>query len=153
MNRIDKLLRIDKEFIFFGQLDDLRGELKNLKDINYEILGEGQINFKQRMSWGTMTMNGIDLVDGINVKALVTHLDSERMKINLRTKVRPEHYFLSVTFVALLIMVKFSNEPKWLFLYVFGVWIVCHAWFQFIFRLQENNLVDKIVKKLELVKL
>jgi hypothetical protein len=154
MSRINKLLTIDKEFIFFGQLDDLRGQLKNSKDINYEMLADGQIKFKPRISWGTMTMTGgLDLVDGINVKGSATNLDSERMKINLRTKVRPEHYLLIVMFIAFFIGVIFSDESKWLFLYVFGLWIICHSWFQFIYRLQENYLVDKIVKKLRLAKM
>jgi hypothetical protein len=154
MSKLIKLLTIDKEFVFIGQMGDLMEKLKNAKSINYEILSEREIKFMPNISWGTMVMaGGHGLVDGINIRASVNDLDSDRLKISLRTRVRPEHYFLIVLFIFFFMGVIFSSESKWLVLYVFGLWIICHSWFQFIYRLQENYLVDKIVKRLGFAKM
>ena len=152
MIELMKLLTINKEFIFIGKIDDLIATLKSSTHIDYELLSEREIKFRPTISWGTMT-GQIRLVEGINVRAYVAILDSDRLKIFLQTKVRPEHYFLIVMFIIFFIAIAFSDESKWALLYVIGLWIICHIWFQFIYRVQENYLVDKIVKKLRLTKM
>jgi hypothetical protein len=152
MSDLIKLLTINKEFVFLGKIDDLKTTLTSSKDIDYELLSEREIKFRPTISWGTMT-GQIRLVEGIHVRAYVAVLDSDRLKIFLQTKVRPEHYFLVVMFIIFLIAISFSDESKWALLYVSGLWIICHVWFQFIYRLQENRLVGKIVKKLSLTKM
>lgn len=146
-----KFLKIDREFIFSGQIDDLLNILKNSNDISYEILSKREIKFKSEISWGTMTTNGgVDLFEGIKVKAFIVESNSHRLKINLQTKVRSEHYFLIILFAIILVFLAFSSEPKWLYFYVLGLWLISHSWFQFIFRSQEKYLINKVVKKLKL---
>lgn len=148
MKELIKRLTIDKDFIFLGQFQDLNEVLKKSKDINYQMLSEREIQFSPTISWGTGGMGF-----KINVRALVSDLNSDRLKINIKTSVRPEHYFIIVLFIFFFIGIISSNESKWHIVFVFGLWIICHSWFQFIYRLQEKYLLDKIVKRLRLSKM
>ncbi|MBS1553548.1 MAG: hypothetical protein JSU09_01365 [Bacteroidetes bacterium] len=151
MNNFTKLLTVDREFIFNGQLTDFNERLGKLKDIRCNALSDREIKFSPFISLGTMVISGaVGLVDGINVRAIISDTDTNQLKINLKTKVRPEHYFIIVLFIFSFVAIIFSNESKWLIPYVFGLWIICHAWFQFIYQLQENHLIEKIVSKLRL---
>jgi hypothetical protein len=149
MKKLIKLLTIDKEFVFNGRLSDLQQILKNLKDINYETLSERELKFTPTISWGTLTMTG-GVGFGINVRAFLVDQGSDQLRIKFKTRVRPEHYFLIVLFIFFFIAAFANDEPKWLIPYVFGLWIIGHSWFQFIYRIQENYLVDKVAKKLRL---
>lgn len=151
MKRLIKLLTLDKEFVFAGKQEDLMMLLKNSKDVNYEVLSDNEVQFTPDISWGTMSI-GAGFSVGIKVNAILADREVDRVNVNFRTSIRPEHYFLIVVFVIFFVGIIFSNEPKWLILALFGLWIVCHAWFHFIYRLQETSLVDKVVKKLRLLK-
>jgi hypothetical protein len=151
MNGFMKLLTVDRDFVYNGRLDDFNERLRNLKDIRHNSLTDREIKFSPFISLGTLIISGaVGLVDGINVRAIISDTDSNQLKINLRTKGRPEHYFIIVLFIFFFVAIIFSDESKWLILYVFGLWIICHAWFQFIYRLQENHLIEKIVSKFRL---
>ena len=149
MDALIKLLTINKEFVFSGKIEDLRRILKDSKDINYEVLSKRELKFTPDVSWGTMKMSG-GVNFGINVRAFLADEGSDQLRIKFKTSVRPEHYFLIVLFLFFFAGAIFSDESKWMILYIFGLWIICHSWFQFIYRLQENFLLDKVVKRLSL---
>jgi hypothetical protein len=148
MKQLVKRLTINKEFVFRGGIDDLKEILKNSKDINYKAFSAREIKITPSISWGTMTMSGIRVP--ISVRATFTEQNPGELRIILTTKIRPEHYLLVVLFTFCILGVVFSDEPDWLTIYVFGLWIICHLWFQFIYRLQENHLINKLVARLGL---
>ncbi len=154
MNDLIKRLTIDKDFVFVGQLDDLKQELEKSKDLNFDILTEKEMKFFPTISWGTMAItNGIGLVDGINVRALISESNHGRLKVNLKTSIRPEHYFIIVIFIFISMVTILTEESKWIVLLDLVLWIIVHWWFQFIYRFQENYLVDKVVDRLRLTKM
>lgn len=148
MNLI-KLFTIDKEFVFKGQLHDLSEILDRSKDINCEILSRRELRFTPDFSWGTLGISG-GVSFEIYVSAFLTEHDPGQLIIHFKTGIRPEHYFFIVIILIIFGVTIFSDESKWLILYVAGLMIICHSWFQYIYRLQERYLIDKIVKKLKL---
>jgi hypothetical protein len=151
MKKLFELLTIDKEFIFLGKRKELNEILKNSKDLNHRTYSENEIEFTPTISWGTLNVGGIGL--GIYIKASVRDFDSDRLKIRIKTSLRPEHYFTVALFAFFFVSTISSNESNWIILYIFGLWIVCHAWFQFTCRLQENYLVDRVVRRLKLLEM
>lgn len=151
MKQLIRALTLNKEFVFNGQMEEFKEILKK-SNLNYETLSEREIKFTPTISWGTLTFGGGFSI-GISVRALLSDLGPDRLKINLRTSVRPEHYFLIVVFIVFFINAISDDESKGMFIYVFVIWIVCHLWFQFIYRLQENSLADKVVKRLRLFRI
>jgi hypothetical protein len=93
MKRLLKLLTIDKEFIFQGHHEDLKEILKNSKDLKYTYRNhlENEITFTPTISWGTLNVGGMSF--GIRIKAFVSDLGSDRLKIKITTSIRPEHFF------------------------------------------------------------
>ncbi len=151
-----KKLTVDRDFVFSGERKDLIAILQEARVVNFKLIDHTEIKFYPDISWGTMVfkggLQGLKL-EGINVRAKTSPLGTDRLKINFRTRIRPEHYFLFGLFIFFFIVNVFTNEPWWIFLYLLGLWIICHGWFQFIYRAQENYLIDKVVKKLRLVKM
>ena len=147
LKRFNNLLTIDKQFSFKGQLDELHEILRNSKDINYELLSERELRFTPDISWGTLRISG-GVSFGIYLKATLKEQDCSSVKINFKTNIRPEHYFIIAVFIFFFVGVIFSGESMWLFHYVLVLWIILHCWFQFIIRLQENYLLERIVKRL-----
>jgi hypothetical protein len=156
MTDLIKKLTIDRDFVFSGERKDLIAILQETRVVNFKLIDHTEIKFYPDISWGTMVFKGglqVLKVEGINVRAKTSPLGPDRLKINFRTRIRPEHYFLVGLFVFFFIVNAFTNEPGWIFLYLLGLWIICHSWFQFIYRAQENYLIEKVVKKLRLVKM
>jgi hypothetical protein len=154
MKSIIKILTIDEEYVFLGDRRDLIDILQESKVVNFKLTDNTEIKLYPDISWGTMVFKGgLSLIDGINVRARTTDLEPGRLKVNFKTRIRPEHYFIIGLFAFFFLVTTFSSESKWIFIYLLGLWIVCHCWFHFIYRLQENHLMDKVIKKLRLVKM
>ncbi|MBI3221385.1 MAG: hypothetical protein HYZ44_17875 [Bacteroidetes bacterium] len=157
MKDLIKKLTIDKDYVFAGQRKDLINILQDTQVVNFKLIDHAEIKLYPDISWGTMVfkggLTGLQ-VDGINVRAKTSTVGTDRLKINFRTRIRPEHYFIIGLFIFFFIGTIFSKEkPGWTFLFLFGLWIICHSWLQFIYRSQENNLIEKLVKKLRLEKM
>lgn len=157
MKDLIKKLTIDKDYVFWGQRKDLINILQETHIVKFKLIDHSEIKLYPDISWGTLVfkggLSGLQ-VDGINVRAKTSTLGTDRLKINFRTRIRPEHYFIIGLFIFFFIGSIFGKEePWWTFLYLLGLWITCHSWFQFIYRTQENYLIEKVVKKLRLVKM
>lgn len=151
-----KILSVDQDYVFLGERKDLVSILQETKVFKFRLIDHTEIRFYPDISWGTMVggLPGLE-VEGINVRAKTSPLGTDRLKVNFRTRIRPEHYFMIGLFIFFFMGTAFSNKPEpwWTFLYLFGLWIICHSWFQFIYRAQENYLIEKLVKELRLVKM
>ena len=146
-----KQVIIDRDYVFTGQIADFISAVQNIKKVNVSVFSDCEIKLSPTISWGTMTSTGgLSFIDGINVKVLLSKLSENSVQVNFKTSVRPEHYIIIVIFIGFGIAVSLSDEPSWLYVYLFGLWIIMHLWFQFIYRFQENRLVEKLVDKLEL---
>jgi hypothetical protein len=156
MKDLIKKLTIDRDFVFSGERKELISILQDTRVVNFKLVDHSEIKLYPDISWGTIVftggLQGLQ-VEGINIRVKTSPLGPGRIKINFRTRIRPEHYFMVGLFVFFFIAATFSNESWWIFPYIFGLWIISHSWFQFIYRAQENYLIEKVVKKLRLVKM
>lgn len=142
-----KRLTIGKKFVFEGNRASL-DEILRTSDLNYSTVTESEVVFYPTVSFGTLTAGGLG--SRISVTALLTPFGEDRTSIHLRTDVRPEHYLIVVTFMIILVTTSLADDPGTTSPCIFATWPVCHVWFQFIYRLQENHLVENIKSKLRL---
>lgn len=56
-------------------------------------------------------------------------------------------------FIGFYAILPMFEKPNWLYLYLFGIWIVCHFWFQFVYRYQENHVIENLVSKMGMEKI
>jgi hypothetical protein len=150
MRKIIQQITINKEYIFNGERDNLITTLKNVDGMNVKSINNQEFKVYANISWGTLVFSGGGSIDGINIRGTILDIDSQKAKVILKTRIRPEHYFLIVIFV--FIMFTLTNESLKTYLYLSGIWIICHLWFQFIYRIQENQLIGKVIDKLKLTK-
>src|SRR5438132_686827 len=100
MKNIIKILTIDKEYVFLGDKKDLISILQESRVVNFKLIDHTEIKLYPDISWGTMVFKGgVGLVDGINVRIKTSALESARLKVNFRTRLRPEHYFIIGLFI------------------------------------------------------
>jgi hypothetical protein len=117
-----RLLIIDRKYIFQGGRNAMMEILRDSKVTNYRILQKGDIRMYPTISLGTlMFTGGVGIMDGINVKASTTKLEDGKLIVNLSTKLRPEHYFLTGVFSLFLLGFSFSTESAWVLLYILGI--------------------------------
>jgi hypothetical protein len=141
-------LTINKTYYLVGEVSDFEIALNNTKGIRHQVDGVNEFCFSPTASWGTLS--GPIFNSQITVRALVAELDDGRVKINFRTRVRIEHYFLIILFIIFFICFNHADESPWVNFFLLGVWIIFHVWFHFIYRYQENRLIEKLVEKLRL---
>lgn len=148
-----KHLTLNRSFIFDGNREEFMDILRQTDNIAIEKTTKQEIKIAPTVSWGTLTFSGGASSYGINIRANLTEFGPNKLKVHLRTPIHPEHYLVIVTFIFFLVISGFSGGSKkseWF--YVLGIWIVCHLWFHFMYRLQENYILKKIVDKLGLKK-
>lgn len=102
-----------------------------------------------RFSVGTLNFSGG--FGGLAINALVDLSNADNGKLHIRTNVRVEHYFLGIV----LLIMLYSNIAAGGFaalhlLGVFGIMAITHFWFHFVYRVQENMLIRKVVELLGL---
>lgn len=151
-----KKLTIDRDYVFSGQRKDLITILQDTRVVNFKLIDHTEIKLYPDVSWGTLIFSGGFSglkIEGINVRVKTSPLGADKLKINFQTRIRPEHYFLIGLFTFFFVINASVKEPWWVFLYLLGIWAICHAWFQFIYRAQENDLIQKMVTKLRLVEM
>jgi len=148
MRKLVKRLTIDKEFVFIGEVDDFKARIKNLNEgITCWASSDHQYTFLPSVSFGTMT-RPFNL--GISVNAVISPIDQERLSVKLKTSLRPEHFFIILAFIIVLVSAITSDESAWRIVFLSGLWVVSHALCHFIYRLQEEQLIDKLTTKLKL---
>lgn len=90
MRKIIELLKIDKSFVFEGSREDFFFKfLKDQKSINYEVVTFDEIELSPDVSYGTLFIGSFGF--GISVKAFLSQIEDNRLKINFKTKIRVEH--------------------------------------------------------------
>ncbi|MEM9833791.1 MAG: hypothetical protein AAF944_24390 [Bacteroidota bacterium] len=152
MKLLDKLL-INEEFIYTGNLEELERDLRVLEDksILIQKLDEQKIKFKSTFSWGTLkATDGFQVVEGINVMALTNQLDENLLKLKFITKLRPEHYFIAALYILFIAIMIVQKEEVWVCLLLFGLWIVFHICFHWVYRMQERTVIKSVVNGLKL---
>ena len=151
MKKIIKLLKIEKEYAFSGTLVDFNEKVRTFKSINVELLSENEIKFSSQLSLGTMISNtGLFATEDINIRATISEFDAERLRIKLSSKIRFEHYVIAFMFILFLVFSIVEKESIWLIPSLLALWIIFHSWFQYIYRSQENQIIQTVVSKLNL---
>lgn len=151
MRKIIWSLTINKSFVFDGSREDFFQNLNDIKSINYEVVTFEEIELSPDVSYGTLFLGSYGY--GISVKAFLSQNEDNQLKINFKTKVRPEHYLIAVMIIGCYAILPIFEKQNWLYLYLFGIWIVCHFWFQFFYRYQENHVIENLVSKMGLEKI
>lgn len=131
-----------------GQVADFETALINTKGIHHSVVNVNEFCFSPTISWGTLS--GPIFNSQIIARALVAKLDNEIVTINFRTRVRIEHYFLVALFIVFFVVFNQTEESPWVNVFLFGAWTFSHLWSHFIYRYQENRLIEKLVEKLRL---
>lgn len=157
MPSLNKFFTIDRSYFFKGNKEDFFNQLEEIKGIKFESEDYKLVKIYPTTSWGTLTfnINSVQSINGIHVLAHVNFAGEytskeTRLKIIFKSSLRPEHYFLAAIFFIIFIGTIFSNTPVWVSLMLPGIWIISHLRFQIIFRLQQNNVIDKVVRNLSL---
>lgn len=113
--------------------------------------GQDIYKISARFSVGTLHFSGG--LGGLAINALVDLSNAENGKLQIRTKVRVEHYFIAIV---LLIMIFTSVATGGFnFVHLSGVtfiMVITHLWFHLVYRVQENRLIQKVVDLLKLTK-
>jgi hypothetical protein len=144
MNFLTKHLTINRDFIFVGQKKDLNNKVK-ASGMLYEFIGDNEIAFFSRVSFGTLGLGF-----RIKVKLFVSSADSQQLKIKFTTGIRPEHYVTILLVLVFIISYVLGHDIEWTIIFLPVIWISAHLWFQFIFRLQEDSLLSKVSMNLKL---
>ncbi len=145
---MNEFLTINKSFVLDGSREDFFQNLNDIKSINYAVVTFEEIELSPSASYGTLFMGSYG--NGISVKAFLIQNKDKQLKINFKTKVRPEHYLIAAMIIGFYVILPMFEKPNWLYLYLFGIWIVCHSWFHFVYRYQENHIIKELVSKMGL---
>lgn len=137
-------LTINRIYTFFGSREDLNSLIQK-SDIDHAFANDDLIVFKPSISWGTGTH-----LPPITVMVSVIKIDTEEIKVGVKTIIRPEHYFIMAIGVIVFIASVFELDDMPVPIYVLLAWAFFHIWTHFVFRIQENILAKKIARKLQL---
>lgn len=152
MKKLKEYLTVYREFEYEGTLSDFKLSIENAKGFRFDKINSKEYIFYPMISYGTIFLRGLLMKSGIKVWGDVEVIEDQRLKIIMSTFIRFEHYILVFLFLFLLAIVPISVTPinYWLYPILFGLWLVAHIWFQFIYALQQNALIDLLVKKFKL---
>jgi hypothetical protein len=138
MKKLVKTITINETFEFKGNYIDLKSLLDNTnKKFYLEWLSRKEIKIKSKWSVGTFS----GFFSGINGYITIQNTHTSPLKLQLKTKIKPEVIFITVISLILIIAVSLSNEdiPTWFFLLLpFAV-----LWNWFVYRIQEKMLFSK----------
>ena len=112
-------------------------------------LSKWNYKISARFSLGTIHMMGGFGVP-INVRMSIDEPEMSNPKIYVTSNTRVEHYFFIVAFTFMFLITLFSNEPWYLSLFIIGLFFVFHFWFHMVYRVQENELINKLKGQLKL---
>ncbi|MBX0334161.1 hypothetical protein K3G39_13030 [Pontibacter sp. HSC-14F20] len=88
-----KRLKLNEEYIFFGNAQDLERFLLSSKEPKVEKIGRQEYSLTPSFSMGTLMVMGMKKqVTGINVTASVTTINQAYQQIQFTTTPRIEHF-------------------------------------------------------------
>jgi hypothetical protein len=143
---IEKIL-LKESIEFNGSISELKEQIRFKKERKFSLdwFSENEFKALSKFSLGTLIIDGFPgATDGIKAYGKLTELTNGKTKIELRTKLRIELYFVSIIPILAITVVFLTGKeiPLWsIFLFPFIV-----LWFWFIYRLQEKLLFGKIKK-------
>lgn len=125
--------------------------LSNHKRFRTTELGNRTYKIAAKFSLGTLHFTG-GFGMPINVQMSIDEMSSSSPTVNVKSKIRVEHYFMIFVFGFMLtINTVTGNQPWYLPLYSLGLFIICHFWFHMVYRVQENELINKLKGQLKLI--
>lgn len=155
MKKIRSLFIMDKSFRYNGSLADFNQKMatlsqsKNRNDISVEKNKNEYIIFAKR-SFGTIKFSG---GGGSSIKIHVCFEEGtpEEQLIRIFSYLRPENYFLGIAFILSFISVITSTDPLLsTTLFIIGLFVFMIIWFNFIYKVQEEILMEMVTKRLKL---
>ncbi|MEQ8240639.1 MAG: hypothetical protein RIA69_15580 [Cyclobacteriaceae bacterium] len=153
MKELFKYLRISRIFEFPGSSDELMERVEflsnNHKRFRTTELGDKNYKISAKFSLGTLYMSG-GLGVPINVLMNIKTDESANPTIHVTSKVRVEQYIFIALFSFIFTITLLSNEPWYLPLFIIGLFFVFHFWFHLVYRVQENELINKLKGQLKL---
>ena len=96
------------------------------------------------ISWGTLEIND-RAGSPIKLNITYTRLSESQQQIKVYTDIRKENWFLLATSLfAITISIYLGMDPANTFMIIL-LFIVCFLWFNYIYRVQERSLLDKVI--------
>lgn len=155
MKSISQYLTTERNFVFNGNSEEFSELLKKAKWFSYSKIGLGQLEFYAESSVGVLLINGLySPTRGICVEANLQEVEMNKIRIQLNTSVRIEHYIIAAFFLIFAIVAAFTQQQlaMWQLLFFPLLWVLCHLWFRIIYQSQEEVLIENIVTQLNLRK-
>ena len=146
INLIDKILL--KDFVEFkGSIVELKERIRYKKERNFKLewISESEFKVLSKLSLGTLILDSNpNCFDGIKGYGKLIELENGNTKIDLKTKIRIELYFVTVIPLLAIIVSFLSNKevPLWSIL----LYPIIILWFWFVYRFQEKILFNKVKK-------
>jgi hypothetical protein len=123
---------------------------KNTGGITFDK-NKSEYTIYANISLGTLMFMG----GGFSIKIHLTIEESisKEQIVRIFTYLRPENYFFVFAFVLTFIAILLSNQSILPPLITIGIFVLSSLWFNFIYKIQEENLLEKVTKQLKLRKI
>lgn len=154
MNIIEKikpLFILSKSFVFSGSKKLLIEKLhaSDNKDFYINDHKRNVYEIKARIAYGTLRFSG-GFGAGISVNLKIEPKNEDEQIITIYTELRPENYFLLIFAFFTIISIVLSGASIAPILISIVILPVMTVWFNFIYKVQEESLIDKIKKRCKL---
>lgn len=153
MNEIIEKVLLKEAIEFNGSNTDLKEKLRTVKDrkFNLEWISESEFKISSKIFIGTLIMvSNPEYFKGIKGYGKLTELENGRIKIELKTKLRIEFYFLAII-PLLSIIITFFNDKEISLWSIFLLPFIL-LWFWFIYRFQEKVLFRNFINYITIEK-
>ena len=148
-----KKTTIDKTLVFNGNKKELVDLLLKTQDLQRELkfyldsIDENNFTIVSSYSVGTMLINYMP-TKGFELKGTIQPLDTERLEVRLTSKIRFEIYLMMIISIVSLtiLLIKIRQITIWLLIVPF----ILVPWFNWIYMIQSEGLLEKIKKYLRL---
>jgi hypothetical protein len=155
LKKLFKYLRINRNFEFPGPIDELTERMNflttNQKRFRCEKRSLHEFKIKAKFSLGTLIVAG-GWGSPINILMQIKEKEESNPHVEIRSKIRIEHYFFLAIFGFLFLITLSSDDQPWsINLFMVGLFVAVHFWFHMIYRVHENKLIHKLKGQLKLV--
>lgn len=143
---LDRTL-LTESLIYFGSVNELKEQicLKKKKGFRIEWISNEELKIVSNFSLGTLIVKSHpNYFDGIRAFAKLTELGDGTTRIDLKTKLRAEFYFL-IGIPILAILASLLTDEHITFWNILPTPLIV-LWFWFVYRLQEKILFRRVKK-------
>ncbi len=147
---------MDKSFRYKGSREDLKQKMtifsqsKKTGGITFDK-NKSEYAIYANISLGTLMYTGGS--SSIKIHLTIEESISEEQIVRVYTYLRPENYFLGFAFFLSFIAILLSNQTFLPTLITIGIFALTSLWFNFIYKIQEEVLLEKVIKQLKLKKI